>query len=89
MNRGAQSLTRHREGLALFIGKAGCSTCDVGPLFTDGDFHNTGVAWRNGTFADSGRAAVTGLTTSERQALVAFLASLTSGQALELASRRF
>jgi len=51
-----------RLGLALFIGKAGCSTCHAGPLFTDGDFHNTGIAWRNNTYADSGRAAVTGLT---------------------------
>lgn len=50
-----------RLGFALFIGKAGCSTCHVGPLFTDGDFHNTGVAWRDGRFDDDGRAGVTGL----------------------------
>jgi len=49
-----------RTGFELFIGKAGCSTCHVGPLFTDGDFHNTGVAWRDGRFVDVGRGAVTG-----------------------------
>jgi cytochrome c peroxidase len=49
-----------RQGFQLFIGNAGCAACHVGPLFTDGDFHNTGIAWRGGAFADSGRAAVTG-----------------------------
>jgi len=32
------------EGLRLFIGKASCINCHNGPLFTDNDFHNTGVA---------------------------------------------
>ncbi|MBI3409397.1 MAG: hypothetical protein HY040_13735 [Planctomycetes bacterium] len=31
-------------GHALFFGKAGCAQCHSGPLFRDGDFHNTGVA---------------------------------------------
>ena len=30
-------------GLKLFIGKAGCTKCHNGPLFTNNDFHNTGV----------------------------------------------
>lgn len=30
-------------GLELFIGKAGCVKCHSGPLFTDDEFHNTGV----------------------------------------------
>jgi cytochrome c peroxidase len=30
-------------GLRLFIGKANCSTCHNGPLFTDNHFHNTAV----------------------------------------------
>jgi cytochrome c peroxidase len=30
------------QGLKLFIGKASCSTCHNGPLFTDHGFHNTG-----------------------------------------------
>jgi cytochrome c peroxidase len=31
------------RGLALFIGRAGCTNCHSGPLFTNGEFHNTGV----------------------------------------------
>jgi len=49
-----------RAGLALFRGKANCSACHVGPNFTDEQFHNTGVAWREGGFVDEGRFAVTG-----------------------------
>jgi cytochrome c peroxidase len=57
-----------RRGLAVFTGRAGCATCHSGPTFTDEDFHNTGVAWRNGAAStgsgqepsDIGRAAVTG-----------------------------
>jgi cytochrome c peroxidase len=30
-------------GLQLFIGKANCTQCHNGPLFTNHDFHNTGV----------------------------------------------
>ena len=30
-------------GLKLFIGKANCTNCHNGPLFTNNDFHNTGV----------------------------------------------
>jgi cytochrome c peroxidase len=33
-----------KRGLGLFIGKAGCIACHKGPLMTDQDFHNTGVA---------------------------------------------
>ncbi|GAB3124037.1 cytochrome-c peroxidase [Novispirillum itersonii] len=33
-----------RDGLRLFIGKAGCMDCHNGPLLTDRHFHNTGVA---------------------------------------------
>ncbi len=32
-----------RAGLKLFIGKAYCVTCHNTPLFSDDDFHNTGV----------------------------------------------
>jgi cytochrome c peroxidase len=46
-------------GLALFRGKANCVACHVGPNFTDEQFHNTGVAWREGNLADEGRFAVT------------------------------
>ena len=45
-----------QKGLNLFTGKAGCSSCHVGPNFTDERYHNTGA----GTREDLGRAVVTG-----------------------------
>lgn len=44
-----------KEGLALFIGKAGCINCHNGPLFSDHDFHNTGVPQAAGLAEDRGR----------------------------------
>ncbi len=49
-----------RRGLALFGARAGCINCHSGPLLTDENFHNTGVAWRSGVLTDAGRAGVTG-----------------------------
>jgi len=49
-----------RDGLLLFRGKANCFACHVSPLFTDEQFHNTGVAWRDAKFADFGRGGATG-----------------------------
>ncbi len=49
-----------RRGLELFRGKAACTVCHVGPNLTDERFHNTGVGWANGAYADDGRAAVSG-----------------------------
>ena len=49
------------EGLRIFVGKGNCTACHVGPNFTDEEFHNTGVAWREGELADLGRFRVTGL----------------------------
>jgi cytochrome c peroxidase len=34
---------KERAGLALFVGKANCTQCHNGPLFTNNEFHNTGV----------------------------------------------
>jgi cytochrome c peroxidase len=45
-------------GLEIFRGKGHCTACHVGPNFTDEQFHNTGIAWRDGRFADEGRFAV-------------------------------
>ncbi len=44
-------------GLELFIGQAGCVTCHNGPLFTNGEFHNTGVPQLPDIAPDVGRAA--------------------------------
>jgi cytochrome c peroxidase len=55
------------DGLRIFNGRAGCSNCHhvfpfrphrrahSRPLFTDFQFHNLGVGYRSGGFADSGR----------------------------------
>jgi cytochrome c peroxidase len=42
-------------GLALFIGRAQCTQCHNGPLFTNQEFHNTGVPVRPGLPPDDGR----------------------------------
>jgi cytochrome c peroxidase len=46
-----------QAGLKLFIGKANCTTCHAGPLFTNNEFHNTGVPERAGLSMDDGRAS--------------------------------
>jgi cytochrome c peroxidase len=43
-------------GLRLFIGKGNCIDCHNGPLFTNNDFHNTGVPAVIGLPEDVGRA---------------------------------
>jgi len=43
-------------GLRLFIGRAECIQCHNGPLFTNNDFHNTGVPTGQGLSVDNGRA---------------------------------
>jgi cytochrome c peroxidase len=43
-------------GLKLFIGEANCTNCHNGPLFTNNDFHNTGVPLAQGLPEDTGRA---------------------------------
>jgi len=55
---GASVFTPDEEtGLRLFIGKASCVNCHNGPTFSDGHFHNTGVAPSTlTTTPDSGRA---------------------------------
>jgi cytochrome c peroxidase len=47
--------TQQRLGLRLFRTKAGCTSCHLGPNFTDERFHNTGIGWPG----DQGRFAVT------------------------------
>lgn len=50
------ALTPHqRLGLRLFRTKAGCTSCHLGPNFTDESFHNTGIGWPR----DAGRFSVT------------------------------
>jgi cytochrome c peroxidase len=59
---------RQQQGLRLFLGKAACNQCHLGPNLSDTRFHNLGVGWRPpppgadpaSGFADPGRARVTG-----------------------------
>jgi cytochrome c peroxidase len=43
------------RGLRLFIGEANCTQCHNGPLFTNHEFHNTGVLSLPGEVPDKGR----------------------------------
>ncbi|TFW33197.1 cytochrome-c peroxidase [Massilia horti] len=58
-DRTAQQLltAQEKNGLRLFIGKAQCVTCHNGPLLTDQQFHNTGIAPRIPGQPDPGRGA--------------------------------
>jgi cytochrome c peroxidase len=56
----AALISEARRGLELARGKARCMICHEPPLFTDERFHNTGITWQNGRFADSGRYVATG-----------------------------
>jgi len=54
------------KGLRLFIGKAKCTNCHSGPLFTNGDFHNIGVLQPEGLPPDNGRSdAIAGVLADE------------------------
>ena len=44
-------------GLQLFIGRAQCIKCHNGPLFTNNEFHNTGIPTGDKPFVDDGRAS--------------------------------
>ena len=44
------------EGLRIFIGKAKCTNCHLGPLFTNGDFHNLDIPVSDKIPFDAGRA---------------------------------
>ncbi|MGN6136941.1 MAG: cytochrome-c peroxidase [Aureliella sp.] len=49
-----------QAGMKLFFGKANCSACHNGPHFSDGAFHNLGVA-SSGAEADQGRRKISGI----------------------------
>ena len=44
-----------QRGLRLFVGRGNCSTCHVGPGFTNGEFHDTGVPFFTAAGVDPGR----------------------------------
>jgi cytochrome c peroxidase len=56
-DRSARQILTAQEaaGLRLFIGKANCTECHNGALFTDNHFHNTGIPAAEGLPEDNGR----------------------------------
>ncbi|MFY9315192.1 MAG: cytochrome c peroxidase [Burkholderiales bacterium] len=44
-----------QRGLRIFVGRGNCSACHVGPAFTNGEFHDTGVPFFVKGGADPGR----------------------------------
>ncbi len=44
-----------RRGLRIFVGRGNCSACHFGPTFTNGEFHDTGVAFFTRDGVDPGR----------------------------------
>ena len=61
VNGDRQRLTNQEiEGLHLFRTKARCMNCHHGPLFSDGEFHHTGLSYYGRRFEDRGRFEATG-----------------------------
>jgi cytochrome c peroxidase len=44
-----------QRGLRMFVGRGNCSACHFGPSFTNGEFHDTGVAFFTRGGVDPGR----------------------------------
>jgi cytochrome c peroxidase len=47
------------RGMALFAGKGRCISCHSGPYFSDFKYHNLGIGYKSGKYADVGRYDVT------------------------------
>jgi cytochrome c peroxidase len=54
------------NGRALFFGKARCSTCHAGELFTDNQFHNLGVGVKDGRIPADGLGRYAQLPTGHK-----------------------
>lgn len=85
-DRGARGLLQDEEvrGLRLFIGKAQCVSCHNGPLFSDQQFHNTGVPPRDASRPDRGRAAATAAVRSDEFNCLGPFSDARPGQCQEL-----
>jgi cytochrome c peroxidase len=56
-----------QRGMQIFRGRGNCTSCHVGPTFSDERFHNTGVAWQNDRLRDEGRGNGTFKTPTLRE----------------------
>ena len=72
------------RGLRLFIGKGQCVSCHNGPLFTDQQFHNTGVPPRDPSRPDRGRADATAKVRSDEFNCLGPFSDAKPGQCQEL-----
>jgi hypothetical protein len=72
------------RGLRLFIGKGQCVSCHNGPLLTDQQFHNTGVAPRDAARPDPGRAGATAKVRSDEFNCLGPFSDAKPGQCQEL-----
>jgi cytochrome c peroxidase len=52
--QGTALTAEERAGLEVFRGKGNCVACHVGPTLSDERLHNTGVAWNETVYLDSG-----------------------------------
>lgn len=83
---GAANMLRADEvrGLRLFIGKGQCVSCHNGPLFSDQQFHNTGVPPRDAARPDRGRAAATAAVRADEFNCLGPFSDARPGQCQEL-----
>ena len=51
---------QEKRGMILFLSKAACSRCHLGPNFTDNQFHNLGLPQGTDSNIDQGRYQITG-----------------------------
>ena len=71
-------------GMKLFAGKANCIQCHNGPLFTNNEFHNTGVPQPAGLPVDLGRFVAAGTVKSDEFGCRSRWSDAKSGQCPEL-----
>ncbi len=92
VNRGDQpyALTLDEQnGLRLFIGKAQCINCHNGPLFTNHEFHNTGLLSAKGMLPSQGRVAGVRMTTEDFFNCLGKYSDATEDECFELRFAKF
>jgi len=76
------------QGLRLFIGAGRCIECHNGPLFTNNEFHNTGLLPAPGSVPDQGRSRALALLTSDPFNCSGTFSKASAEQCLELTYMR-
>jgi len=73
-----------QDGLKLFIGKGQCVSCHNGPLFTNHEFHNTGVLAVGGRMPTMGRYDGVRISREDPFNCLGEFSDATSAQCIEL-----